>query len=639
MAIVEMKRLSLLAPASDEKAILELLQGLQCVHLTPASDEDVGFNVCQSSGELSETEDKLNRVGWAIGKLGKYDKTKKPLLGDKPTITVEESRALLGEKLAPLMDTVKALEELERESGELRGQAARIAAVSEQLAPWQSFKTPISKVKETRTTVSALGMAQKTAVEALIESGELPELCGVEIVSSVRDSVCVYVVAHKSAANEAFAKLKAVGYSPVSLGEIDGTVAEKLDELKRESDGIDARQAEIITEISDKADNINDLKALYDSLTTQRNRVEARQNLAGSKSTFYLCGWVPDMLSEKLEKRVKEISPSACLEFNEPDEDDEPPVMLGNGSVVSPYETVVTGFALPIYRGLDPTAVMMPFFINFMGMMVSDAGYGLLMAIALPIFIALLKPAPGTKKLMWMLTGGGIMTVLWGALYNTWFGFAPFPSIFDPVNNSLPVMGVCIGLGAVHLFTGLGVAAYMNIKRGKVGAAIADQLSWFLLIVGLALLIVMPDIGMWVALGGAAIILVTSGREKSKNPFKRLISGLGALYGMTSWISDLLSYMRLFGMGLATGVIGMVINQLVGMVFGAGVIGIVLGSLLFAGGHLFNLAINVLGAYVHSCRLQYIEFFGKFYEDGGKPFVPLATANRYCYIKEAPQRS
>ena len=136
-----------------------------------------------------------------------------------------------------------------------------------------------------------------------------------------------------------------------------------------------------------------------------------------------------------------------------------------------------------------------------------------------------------------------------------------------------------------------------------------------------------------------AIILVTSGREKSKNPFKRLISGLGALYGVTSWVSDLLSYMRLFGMGLATGVIGMVFNQLVGMVFAAGPVGWVLGSVLFVFCHLFNMGINVLGAYVHSCRLQYIEFFGKFYEDGGKPFKPLASTNRYCYIEDAPERA
>lgn len=639
MAIVEMKRLSLLAPASDEKEILELLQRLRCVHLSPASDEDIGFETRRSQNELSAVEDRITRVGWAIGKLNKYDTTKKPLLGDKPTITTDEASALLGDKLPALMGVVEALEALERESGEARGQSARVQAVREQLQPWASFTTPIPDIKDTRNTVSTLGTAQKAALEALIAGGELSPLCAVEIVSAVRDAAYIYVVVHREAEAETFARLKDVGFAPASLGDIKGTVAQRLEELQAETRALDERQVEITARIAEQASDINELKALYDSLTTLRDRLAARQNLVGSKSTFYLNGWVPDVLAEKLEKRVHEISPSACLEFTDPEENEEPPVMLNNGPVVSPYETVVTGFALPIYRGLDPTAVMMPFFVNFMGMMVSDAGYGLVMAIALPLLIMLLKPAPGTKRLMWILTGGGIMTVLWGALYNTWFGFAPFPSVFDPVNNSLPVMAVCVGLGAVHLFTGLGVAAYMNIKRGKIGAAIADQLSWFLFIVGLGLLIVMPDIGTWVALTGAGIILVTAGREKSKNPFKRLISGLGALYGTTSWVSDLLSYMRLFGMGLATGVIGMVINQLVGMVMSSGVVGIVIGSALFAGGHLFNLAINVLGAYVHSCRLQYIEFFGKFYEDGGKPFVPLASTNRYCYIKEARART
>jgi V/A-type H+-transporting ATPase subunit I len=203
------------------------------------------------------------------------------------------------------------------------------------------------------------------------------------------------------------------------------------------------------------------------------------------------------------------------------------------------------------------------------------------------------------------------------------------------MNNAMPVMMICIALGAVHLFTGLGVAAYMNIRRGKPLDAVCDQLSWFMLVVGLGLMLVAPAAGKWGALAGAAIILVTAGRAKSKNPFKRLISGLGALYGVTSWVSDLLSYMRLFGMGLATGVIGMVINILVNMVFSAGPVGWVIGAGLFVGGHLFNLAINTLGAYVHSGRLQYIEFFGKFYEDGGKPFMPLTQTNRYVYITES----
>ncbi|MEG2702478.1 MAG: V-type ATP synthase subunit I, partial [Clostridia bacterium] len=497
---------------------------------------------------------------------------------------------------------------------------------------------PVEEFHSTRNTVATLATAQKTAFQALLESGELSPLCCVEVISTVREAVYLTVVAHRGAAEETLRKLKEVGYTPLTLSVV-GTVSAKLAQLEQELAQIDLRQAAIVKETAAYVGDLKDLKELYDCLASERERWSASQALLGSQSTFYLRGWVPALMTERVEKRIHKVSSAACMAFEDPDDGEEPPVLLHNNAVVSPFESVVSGFSLPTYGGLDPTAVMMPFFINFMGMMISDAGYGIVMALLIPILIKVLKPSPGAKRLMWILAGGGVMTILWGALYNTWFGFSPWPSVFDPINQAMPVMAICVVMGAIHLFTGLGVAAYMNVKRGKPGAAIADQLSWFLLVVGLVLMLVLPSVGQWMALAGAGIILVTAGREKSKNPFKRLISGLGALYGMTSWVSDLLSYMRLFGMGLATGVIGMVINQLVGMVFSAGIIGQVLGVALFCGGHLFNAGINILGAYVHSCRLQYIEFFGKFYEDGGKPFQPLSTTNKYCYIQEAPERS
>ena len=297
---------------------------------------------------------------------------------------------------------------------------------------------------------------------------------------------------------------------------------------------------------------------------------------------------------------------------------------------------MVSGFSLPAPGTFDPTAIMTPFFVNFMGMMISDAGYGLMMAILIPILIMVRKPAPGTRRMLWLLTAGAVATIFWGALYNSWFGFAPFPSLFDPMKNAMPIMMVCVAVGAVHLFTGMGVAAYLKIRQGKWRDAIYDHVSWAMILIGIGLLLILgSQIGLYIALAGAAIILFSAGRYKTKNPIKRILSGLGALYGISGWISDLLSYMRLFGMGLATGVIGMVINILVGMVISHGIVGIILGSVAFIGGHLFNAAINTLGAYVHSCRLQYIEFFSKFYEDGGKPFRPLHETSRYVYIRDA----
>ena len=186
----------------------------------------------------------------------------------------------------------------------------------------------------------------------------------------------------------------------------------------------------------------------------------------------------------------------------------------------------------------------------------------------------------------------------------------------------------------IHLFAGVLAGAYQNIKNGDVIAAISDNISWLILLTGLGLLLLpsTAEIGKYLALIGCGIIIVMTGRDK-KNPIKRLISGFGALYGITSWVSDILSYMRLFGMGLATGVIGMVFNLLIGMLWSGGIVAKIIAAVVFVVCHLFNLGINALGAYVHGCRLQYIEFFSKFYDDGGKAFKPLNMKTRYVSIQ------
>nr|HML49552.1 V-type ATPase 116kDa subunit family protein [Clostridia bacterium] len=236
-------------------------------------------------------------------------------------------------------------------------------------------------------------------------------------------------------------------------------------------------------------------------------------------------------------------------------------------------------------------------------------------------------------KLPWVLFGGGLFTVFWGAMFDTWFGASVKPMLINPLTDTLPMMMLCLGMGVLHLLAGMSVAAYMNIKRGKPLDALYDQGFWVFLILGVLLLLLPPTAaaGKYVSLGSLAGILLTAGRA-NKNPVKRLLGGLGALYNVTGWLSDILSYLRLFGMGLATGVVGMVINTLVGMMM-TNVVGVIIGVPILIFGHAFNMGINALGAYVHACRLQYIEFFGKFYEDGGKPFLPLRQTLRYATLR------
>lgn len=634
MAIVEMKRITLLALLKDKEKLLHGMQRMGCVQVTDIPDPNVQ-PFLQKQGSLDHVEETLSRLRWTIDQLGRFDTTKAPLLGGKPEISMDTVEEIL-QNQKEYLDVVSAVENCEHRSGDLRGQAARIHAAKEQWQPWASLDIPAKEITNTHDTVQMAGTMPKKVLEEKSQAWADKPLV-LQLVGTVRETACIWLMAHASIAESFLSDLKAAGFTQVPFGDMEGTPAQLLASYEEELRSIAEEQKAIQTELGSYAQKLPGIKILYDALLAKKDRLQAAGRFAQTESTFFMRGWVPAALTDKVADKLHALSPSCSVSFDVPEEGDEPPVLLQNGKVTSPFESVVAGFSLPSPYGIDPTAVMMPFFAIFFGMMVSDAGYGLLMAIVIPLAIKLLKPSTGAKKLMWILAIGGVSTLFWGFMYNTWFGFAPLPVYFDPVNNALPVMALCIGIGAIHLFTGLGVGAYMNIKRGKPWDALFDQASWFMLIVGLGLLLLpaTAQVGQIMALAGAGIILLTAGRSKSKNPIKRLISGLGALYGITSWVSDLLSYMRLFGMGLATGVIGMVINQLVGMVFEAGPIGMVIGAALFCGGHLFNAGINILGAYVHSCRLQYIEFFGKFYEEGGKPFAPMGDNSRYVRIRDA----
>ncbi len=636
MAIVEMKRLTLLALLKDKEKLLHAIQRMGCIQITDIPEEGMQPFLAKASG-LLKTEEEVSRLRWAIGKLNRYDTTKPPMFGGKPEVSREQAEEVLSRKTR-CMQTIAAVEGCEQKAGEYKGHQARLQSAIEQLEPWAGFDIPISELHNTHETVQQAGTLKRRELEET-----MAKWAGQPVVldqtGAYQETAYLHVIAHQSVAEAVLSDLKDAGFTQTVFGDVHDAPGRQIENWKRELAGIAESQRNLEEQLAALSKELPDLRILCDVLCAQLDRLRASERFAATQSTFLMKAWVPEPLVKKVEEKISQVSPGCCMEFADPVEGDDPPTLLQNHRSVSPFESVVAGFSLPSPFGIDPTFVMAPFFATFFGMMVSDAGYGLMMVIVIPLILKLAKPSPGAKKLLWIIALGGVTTVFWGTMFNSWFGFAPLPLYFDPVNNALPVMGLCVGIGALHLFAGLGMGFYLNVRRGSLKDALFSQGSWFCLIAGLGLLALptTATFGKFIALAGAVTILLTAGRGKSKNPFKRLLSGLGALYGVTGWISDLLSYMRLFGMGVATGVIGMVINQLVGMVFSAGPIGMVLGAALFCGGHLFNAGINILGAYVHSCRLQYIEFFGKFYEEGGKPFNPLGETTRYVRISDASQ--
>ena len=373
-----------------------------------------------------------------------------------------------------------------------------------------------------------------------------------------------------------------------------------------------------------------------------------------------LSGFIPQKYAKKLETALTSKFDIA-IDFSAPDDNDDVPVTLQNNAFASPVEGVLESYSLPGKGEVDPTSVMAIFYYILFGMMLSDAAYGLIIVAACGFVLTKYKNIkPGMKMFLFC----GISTTFWGILFGSYFGdvidvvsttFFNSPVIvpalwFVPLNEPMRMLAFSFGIGIVHLFTGLLIQLYELILAKKFKDAIYDVVSWYLLVGGLIIYMLsvpmvaemlvlnfilshsIGNVGLICAIVGALLILFTAGRE-SKSPFKRLLKGLYGLYGVTGYLSDILSYSRLLALGLATGVIAQVFNKM-GTMAGNGPVGIVLFIVVFIVGHTMNIAINLLGAYVHTNRLQFVEFFGKFYEGGGRKFSPFFVNTKYFNVTE-----
>ncbi|MEF9922469.1 MAG: V-type ATPase 116kDa subunit family protein, partial [Anaerovoracaceae bacterium] len=363
---------------------------------------------------------------------------------------------------------------------------------------------------------------------------------------------------------------------------------------------------------------------------------------------FNLEGWVPVGCEEAIDQIMEQNQ--CCFAYRDPEEGEEVPVLTVNSSFVQPFEAITNMYSLPAYTGVDPTKYFAIFYAMFFGIMLSDAGYGIVMAIACFIILKKFQLEGMTYRMIKMFFFCGISTIFWGAMFGGWFGdffqvaarvlfhkeIVINPIWFNPIEDPVPLLIFSLILGVIHIFLGMAIKAKMLISEGKWKDAVFDIFSWYLVILGIAMwlgggfisqILVKP--GMYMAIVGAAVLLLTGGREKKG--FGKIIGGFGAIYNITSYISDILSYARLLALGLATGVIAQVVN-LMGSLAGDGIFGIIVLLFAFIVGHTFNLAINTLGAFVHSSRLQYIEFFGKFYEDGGEEFAPFEKNTKYVRL-------
>ena len=630
MAIAEMKKLTLLGLNRDKHRLLKALQRLSCVEIMAQDATEERSAPELEDRRAQELSQRIARLDLAISRLSAFDPNKPGLLSVRPEAGDDQVAAALGAS-GEIMEAVDRLEEIERTRGELRTREAREKALIAQLAPWEALDVPLEEIAQTRSAEVLLVTIPLRGWPVLEQGCARLNAVSVQQVPGGREAVNALIALHKSEAEALDALLREAGAVRVHFEGLTGTAALLIDQANGRLARLDEVRAQLTEEVRKLAEHLPLMRLLRDIEAAERDRVVGALKCVNTQSAFLLTGWLPANRQQVVEAAIKKIAPICELRVEDPAEGEQPPTLMVNRSYVRPFESIVKMFSMPDPNGFDPTFIMMPFWVCFFGMMVSDAAYGIILGVAACYIYVKLK-GRGIGQMAFILALGGLSTVFWGAMYGGWFSIEGIPALLlVPMEDPIGMLALCMGLGALHLFTGLGVAAYMNIRRGKPVDALLDQGSWMILLIGLGLLAVSKNVGMALSIAGAAGIILFAKRDKP-NFFKRILGGLGTLYGVSGYLSDLLSYARLFGMGLATGVIGMVFNTLAGMMWGSPA-GSVAAILILVVGHTFNLFINALGAYVHSCRLQFIEFFGKFYEMGGRDFSPLAVNGRYVDIR------
>jgi len=666
---VQMQRINICALKKNRKAILERLQELGAMEIDIQLEDD---NLCEKqdvAGSRALFERRAQTADQALAILNVYAPEKKGMLDSlagKPLVEKE-----LFEKAAEnqdqYMETASRIVTLDKQIAESKAAVLKIQNQVEALAPWLSLTVPVSYTGTRKTAVLIGTMPNPQDQQSILNllAGAAPdvEAVDVELISTDKDFTYLAVICMKQDAGKVEEVLRTGGFSKPS-SPVQKIPEEYKKDLEAEIAKAQEETKQLESELMECAVSRQDLELISDYYRARADKYRVLGEIPQTASTFAISGYVP---AAKADAIVKELSEhyGAAAETEGIKEEEEPPVLLHNNRFSESVEGVLASFGLPAKGEIDPTFFTSIFYVFLFGLMLSDAAYGLIVSVVCGVVLLKFpRMEVNLRKSVQLFFWCGLSTLFWGVLFGGYFGDAldvisetffghkiSIPALwFVPLNEPMRMLLYSMLFGVIHLFTGLALKGYMYIRDHKYMDFVCDVIFWYMLLLGLIGLLIPSSMfagiagkqivfpaalnaaAKWSAILGAVGIVLFSGRS-SKNPALRIALGAYDLYNITGWLSDVLSYSRLLALGLATGVIASVVNQM-GSMGGKSIGGVILFIVVFVIGHTFNMAINLLGAYVHTCRLQYVEFFGKFYEGGGKPFEPFKLKTKYVDLKE-----
>lgn len=655
-----MQRIELVALLQDSKKIVDFLQQKGLVEVS-RHELPEGMYIFDTSYNITQFEKYSQTASQAKEILSRYAPKKNSIIESfSPPREISLSQFLdMADDTDITMQKCFDIIEASRNIQQAKNDIIRLETVNSSLSIWEKLDIPL-KSAPTKYTQMLIGTFPELQTEESINervAALVPEIDAfeVEIVYSSDMQTCAAILCMQRDAETLTDALRSFGF--VKPNELpDRPVSEVIGENKQKIAALDEeieKQRDFIRGFESEHDNID---FVIDFYKLRADKYEALQKLSVTDRVFYLSGFIPEKYADKVVGALEEKY-SAAVTLSEPSEDEEVPVLLENGAFGSAVEGITDMYSPPGKNDIDPNNIMAFFYYVFFGMMFSDAGYGLLMVIATAFILIKCKPEGNKRKTVLMYMYCGISTVFWGIMFGSFFGdvintvrtnFLKLPEMrlyvwLNPQGDDLMLtMLWCFLFGIIHLFVGAGIKGYMQWRQGDRFGAIVDPLSVYLAVGGAApicagMIIDVPEsittVGKYCALVGVVMIVLTAGRA-SKGIFGKLGAGLYALYNTVSgYLSDVLSYSRLLALGLVTGIIGSVVN-LMGTLPQNMVVKAILFIIVFVFGHAVNFGINVIGAYVHTNRLQYVEFFSRFYEGGGVAFNPLKVNSNAFKIKE-----
>lgn len=666
MAVLKVQRIYICGLKKERKQILEFVQRRGLIEINDMFPEDSVFHRSDVSAARIDFERTIASAGQAIDILNSYVPEKKSPFSSLKGKRVVSSNVYdqFIEKYDPTIVIVKRINSLSKDIAENKAEIIKLNTQAEMLYPWLNLDI-VMNYEGTEYTKCFIGTLPKQWIlEEIYEklSDHMP--LSIEIISAAKEQTCIFILCPRNRSDEVYHALREMDFS-LPGASFERSPAEQVIYIKKQISDAQNSIENAVREIKSYEEKKDDILFLQDYDTLRSEKYEVMSHLLQSDNAFVMTGYIPERdvksLSDELVGRFH-----TAIETEQPSEDEDVPVILNNNGFAGPLEDVVNAYSPPGKGEIDPTMAMSLFYYLLFGIMLSDAGYGILMVCACAVCLIKFgsNMEDSLKRFLKMFFFCGISTIFWGIMFGSYFGdiidvisetyFGTKISIpalwFIPMNEPMRMLTFSMTLGIIHLFTGMGIKMYQLIKQKDYIGMIYDVLFWFVLLISsLILLLSMPMIvnllgvnfiipshigkfaGILAVISSFGII-ATNGRE-SRNPLKRFLKGLYALYGISGYLSDVLSYSRLLALGLATGIIAMVINKMAAMVGGFAYVGPVIFLIIVLAGHTMNFGINALGAYVHTNRLQYVEFFGKFYSGGGRLFKPFKEKTKYYKIK------